>query len=83
MTKPNSTVILNHRSCVINNYLAKGFYIIIKGSNKSIMIPNDVRLRIILIDQIDTDFVMAKNEAISSVENIIKKLHIQKNMYLI
>ena len=83
MTKPNSTVILNYRSCVINNYLAKGFYIIIKGSNKSIMIPNDVRLRIILIDQIDTDFVMAKNEAISSVENIIKKLHIQTNMYLI
>ena len=35
------------------------------------------------IDQLDIDFVMAKNKAISSVENTIKKLYIQKNMHLI
>ena len=46
------------------------------------MLPNDVKSRINLIDQMDTDFVMAK-KAISSIANIIKKLHIQKNMHLI
>ena len=66
----------------MNNYLAKGFYIIEKELKKS-MLPNDVKLRIDLIDQMDTDFIMAKNKAISSVANTIKKLHIQKNMHLI
>ena len=47
------------------------------------MFPNDVKLRINLIDQLHTDFVMAKNKAIYSVANTIKKLHIQKIMHLI
>ena len=47
------------------------------------MLPNDVKLRINVIYQLDTDFVMAKNKEISSVANTIKKLHIQKNMHLI
>ena len=47
------------------------------------MLPNDVKLRINLINQMDTDFIMKKNKAISSVANTIKKLHIQKNMHLI
>ena len=47
------------------------------------MLPNDVKLIINVIDQLDTDFVMAKNKDISSVANAIKKLHIQKNMHMI
>ena len=47
------------------------------------MLPNDVKLRINVIDQLDTYFLMAKNKAIYSVVNNIKKLHIQKNMHLI
>ena len=47
------------------------------------MLPNNVKLRINPIDQMDTDFLMAKNKAISSVANTTKKLHIQKNMHLI
>ena len=47
------------------------------------MLPNYVKLRINLIDKMDTDFFMAKNKSISSVANTIKKLHIQINMHFI
>ena len=47
------------------------------------MIPNDLKLRIHGIDKLDTDYVIKKNKAISSIENTIKYLHIQKNMHLI
>ena len=47
------------------------------------MLPNDVKLIVNVIGQLDTDFFMAKNKSISSVENAIKKLHIQKNIHLI
>ena len=47
------------------------------------MFPNDVKLIINVIDKLDTDFLMAKNNVISSVSNTIKKLLIQKNMHLI
>ena len=83
MKKPNSTVILNFRSRLINNYLAKGFYIIKKVSKQLSLLPNDVKVIINLIDQMETYFVMAKNKAIYFVENTIKKLHIQKNIHLI
>ena len=78
MKKPNSTVILNCRSRLVNNYLEKVFYIIENDSKQKSMIPNDMKLRINVIDQLDTYFVMAKNKAIYSVANTIKKLHIQK-----
>ena len=83
MKKPNSTVILKCQSRLINNYLAKGFYIIEKDSNQLSFLPNDVKLRINVIYQLDTNFFMAKNKAIFSVANTIKKLHTQKNMHLI
>ena len=47
------------------------------------MFPNTVKLRINVIDQLDTDFFMAKNKAIYSVTNTIKKSQIQKIMHLI
>ena len=40
------------------------------------MIPDNFKLRIHAIAQLETYFVMAKNKTISSVENSIKKLHI-------
>ena len=46
------------------------------------MLPNDAKLRIYVIDQLETDYVMAKNTAISSVTNTIK-LHIQTNMHFL
>ena len=76
--KPNSTVILNSWSCLVNNYLEKGFYIIEKDSNQLSFLPNDVKLRINLIDQMDTDFFMSKNKAISSVANTIKNCIFRK-----
>ena len=76
-------MILNCSSRLIKNYLAKGFYIIEKDSNQLSTLPNDVKLIINLIDQMDADFFMAKNKAISSLSNKINKLHIQKNMHLI
>ena len=47
------------------------------------MLPNDLKLKIYVIDQLETYFVMAKNTEIYSVENTIKKLNIQKNMHFI
>ena len=60
----------------MNNYLAKVFYRIERDSKQKVMLPNDVKLRVNVIDQMDTDFLMAKNKAISSVANTIKNLHI-------
>ena len=47
------------------------------------MLPNDVKLRVHVIEQLETDFVMAKNTAIYSVPNTIEKLHIQSDLHLI
>ena len=45
------------------------------------MLPNDLKLRINVIDQLDTDFFMAKNQFFLSKHH--QKLHIQKNMHFI
>ena len=58
MKKPDSTVILNYQYRLVSNYLSKGFYIIEKYSEQKNMPPNDVKLRINVIDQLDTDFVI-------------------------
>ena len=47
------------------------------------MIPNDVRLITNLNNQLDTDYVMVKNEAIPAVANTLKQLHIQNDMHMI
>ena len=64
-------------------HLAKGFFIIEKDYKPLSILPNDLKLRIHAIDQLETDFVMAKNTEISSVENTINKLHIQSDLHLI
>ena len=76
-------MILNFRYRLVNNHLVKVFYIVEKDSKQKSMFPNDAKLRINVIDQLDTDLFMDKNKSISAVENNIKKLHIQKNMHLI
>ena len=76
-------MILNFRTRLINNYLSKGLYIIEQGTKQLSVIPNGVILRINLNNKFDTDYFMVKNKAISSVENTIKELHIQKDMYII
>ena len=81
--RKNSTVILNFRSCLVNKYLSKGFFIISNNYKQLFSIPNDMKLRIYAIDQLKTYFVMAKNTEISSVTYNIKKLHIQSNLNLI
>ena len=81
--KPNATVILNWWYPLVNNYLAKGLFIIENNSKQLSSLPNDVKLIIHGIDHIETDFVMSKNTAISSVENTINKLHIQSNFYFV
>ena len=78
MLKSNSTVILNWQSRLINNYLSKGFFVIYWGSRQLNLIPNDVILRINMVDQMKTDYVMVKNESLSAIENTIKPLHINK-----
>ena len=62
MKKPNSTVILNCRSRLVNNYLSKGLYIIEKDSKQLSMLPNNMKLKINLIDQMDTYFSWQKTK---------------------
>ena len=71
--KPNSTVILNCLYLLVNNYLSKVLFMIEKDSKKLSILPNGVKFRIFVIDRLETDFVMAKNKAISSVTNTIIK----------
>ena len=47
------------------------------------MPPNDVKLIILAIEQLETDFFIAKNKAISSVANTINKLHIKSDLNFI
>ena len=81
--EPNVIVILNCWSCLANNYLARGLFIIEKDSKQLNIILIDMKLRIHAIYQLEIDFVMAKNTAIHSVANTIKKLHIQSYFHLI
>ena len=67
----------------MNNYLAKGLFIIEKDYSQLRILLNDVKLIIHAIDKLETDFVMAKNTVISSVANTVKKLHTQYDLYLI
>ena len=82
MLKYNSTVILNCQSRLINNYLLKVFFIIDQGSKNLNLIPNDVILRLNLVDQLKAGYFMVKNEALSAIENKIKQLCIHRNMHM-
>ena len=46
----------------MNNYLEKGLFIIEKDSKQSSMLPNDVKLGIHDIEQLETDFVVKKKQ---------------------
>ena len=63
---------------MIKNYFAKGFYIIENESKQLSLFPNDVKFKINIINQIDTDFFMARNKAISDVANTIKNRYSEK-----
>ena len=82
MKKPNLTVILKCQTRLINNYLSKGFYIIEQNKDQLSLIPNDVKLIIILIGKLDTDYAIVKNKAVSVVAKTIKQLYLQKNMHM-
>ena len=62
MKKPNSTVILNCRFRMVDNYLSKVFYIIENYSKQLSMLSNDVKLMINVIDQLDTYFSWQKTK---------------------
>ena len=83
MKKPNSAVILNCLTRLINNNLSKLLYIIEQDTKQLSLLPNYVRLKINLNNQLDTDYVMVKNKRISAVANTMKQLHIQKDMNMI
>ena len=67
----------------MNKYLSKGFFIIANNSKQLSSLPNDVKLIIHAIDQLETDFSMKKNTAIYSVANTVKKLYIQSDFHFI
>ena len=67
----------------MNNYLTKGFFVIENNTKQLSSLPNDAKQIIHVIEQLETDFFMAKNIATSSVENTINKLHIHTDLYFI
>ena len=81
MKKPNSTLILNCQSHLINKYLSEGFSIIEQNTKQLSLLPNAVKSITNLIDQLKKDYVMVKNKVISAVANTIKQFCIQKNMH--
>ena len=56
--KTNSTVILNFQTRLNNNYLYILFSIIEQNTKHLSLLPNDVKLRINLINQFDADYVI-------------------------
>ena len=62
MEKPNKTFILNFQCCLVNNHLAKWFIIIENNSKQLSSLPNDVKLTIHAIDQLETDFLWQKTQ---------------------
>ena len=78
MKKPNSTLILNCQSRMVKNYLAKLLCIIENDYKQLSMLPNDVKIRIHLIGQLEKYFSMAKNTAISSIANTTKITYSEK-----
>ena len=81
MEKPKSNFILNCRIRLVNNYPEKYFFMMENNSKMLSILPNDVRLRIHTIAQIEKDLVVAKNTAIYSLENTRNKFHIQSNLH--
>ena len=82
MLESNSTVILKFRSRLINNYLSKGLFIIEQSPKQLNFISNDVILKINLVNQLKTHYVMVKNESLSEKSNTNKQLHNHKNMHM-
>ena len=60
MEKPNTIVVLNCRSHFMNTNLETDFFIIKKDSKQLSPLPNDVKLRIFVIDKLEAYFVMKK-----------------------
>ena len=73
MKKPNLTVILNCQYCLVNNYLEKGFYVIEQESKQLSILPNNAKLGIYVIEELETDLYMVKSTAIYYVANSTKK----------
>ena len=75
MKKPNPDVIINCGTCLIKHYLAKGYYIVEKGTNQLSFLPNDLRLRINLNNILDKDIFMGKES------NFCRRKHHQTITY--
>ena len=67
----------------MNNYLSKRLFIIESNYKQLSMLPNDVKLIIHAIEQLETYFVMYKNIEIYSVAKTIEKFHIQYDLHFI
>ena len=63
--KPNTILILNCQSRLVNKYLAKLLFIIKMESKQLKSLPNDVKLIIYVIDQLEKDFIMAEKNTLS------------------
>ena len=79
--KPNLTFIFNFRYSLVNYYLADQIAIIKHNYKQLSSVFNDVKLRLHVIDQQKTYFVMYCTTAISSVANTINKLHIYSDLF--
>ena len=81
MKKPDSNIILNCRSCLVNYYLEKKIVNIEHNSKQLSSAPNDVKLIIYVIDKQKTDYVMVCTTEIYSVSKTINKLYIHSPLH--
>ena len=68
-----SNVILNWLTCLIKNCLSKWLSVIEQNTKQLNFLPNDTKMRINMINQLDTYYVTVKNKAFYAVENTIKE----------
>ena len=67
--KLNSNVILNFQTCLINKYLSKGLSIIEQNTKQLSLLPNDVKSRINMIIQLDTDYFLVKRRHLRHIKH--------------
>ena len=83
MEKPNSTVVLNCWSRLVEYYFAKTIVIIKHNSKQLSSLKNYAKLIIHAIVQLQTDFIMKKTTGVSSVAKTINKFHLKSDLCLI
>ena len=78
--KKKSTIVLLRHTQLVEYYLEKGLVILLHNYKNLSSLPNEAKQIILVINIHKSDYVMDCYTEITSVENTIKKLHIQSDL---